>query len=164
MQARADRKQVVLHLSHCLSSSGNNSNASRSASVTPCEHMNIAHWEVCLMAVYGLGTAVLRFFPFIRLLPMYVSLTLTYLFQQGLAEFPLLLDNNEHFPVCGCSQVEVQLLWAGGHFAGELLMREHAVASEVSVMLNTQPPLWQLMERGGQKVRKKTTNIKHSCW
>lgn len=71
---------------------------------------------------------------------------MSHLLQQGLAEFPLLLDNNKHFPVCGCSQVQVQLLRAGGHFAGELLVREHAVASEVSVMLNTRPPCGQLME------------------
>lgn len=77
---------------------------------------------------------------------MYVSLThaLTHLLQQGLAEFPLLLDNNKHFPMCGCSQVQVQLLRAGGHFAGELLMREHAIASKEPVMLNTRPPQGQL--------------------
>ncbi len=33
--ARAERKQVVLHLSHCLSSSGSNSKASLSASFMP---------------------------------------------------------------------------------------------------------------------------------
>ena len=35
-QVTADKKHVVLQSLHCLSSSGSNSNASRSASVVPC--------------------------------------------------------------------------------------------------------------------------------
>lgn len=90
-------------------------------------------------------------------------LALTHLLQQGLAEFPLLLDNNKHFPVSGCSQVQVQLFRAGGHFAGELLMGEYTVASEVSVMLNTRSPKGQLMDikRGTESKREKDINFPH---
>ena len=40
-QVRADKKQVVQQYEHCRSSSGTNSNASRSAFTIPCQDIKI---------------------------------------------------------------------------------------------------------------------------
>ena len=44
-QVTADRKHVVLQTSHCLSSSGSNSKAARSASVVPYKTDNGTQWH-----------------------------------------------------------------------------------------------------------------------